>query len=129
MRSAVLDDEIFERLDPAAHERLDSVEPHVRELAADPSFGKAFRRFLVCSHWPDLLASAGADETTIFYSAYFNFAKFAAIRTIKHGLDAGLEQQLFMMLESAETPLDWNVIAEIDALAKREAAAETTSET
>jgi hypothetical protein len=87
------------------------------ELLDDEVCGRAFRYYLLFTHWPSLIDPEGAalSPADIFYNRYRWFLAFAKLHQAKHGVDAGLEQQAFQLLEDAETEVDWTVIEAIEA--------------
>jgi len=87
--------------------------------AVDPGddlYGVALRRHFLFSRWPALLSKSGLQLTNeqILYNSYYWMRSFAKLHTLKHGYDAGLEQQVFMLLERADCDVDWEVIERID---------------
>ena len=87
--------------------------------ALDDASALAFRYYLLFSD-PDSTRAAGfegMDETALFYNRYYWFKRFIKQRASEHGFDAGLEQQVFQLLEAAPATVDWSVIEAIDALA------------
>lgn len=88
-------------------------------LAVDhqhPAYGEALRFYLILTHWPEL-AKAAAGSEGVLYGRYFWFRKFSNQYFREHGRDAGIEQQLFQILELADVPVDWSVIEMLDARA------------
>jgi hypothetical protein len=54
-----------------------------------------------------------------FYNRYFWAKRFAAQYQAKYGFDAGVEQQVFKLLETAaELDLDWTVLDKLDRRAQ-----------
>lgn len=49
-----------------------------------------------------------------FYNRYYWFSKFVKLFILRHGPNAGLEQQLFQLLEYPGFDLDWLLIEKID---------------
>lgn len=82
----------------------------------DDSYGTAFRNFLLFAHCPDYLADhfPGIDRTTIFYNQYYWFVRFSRLYMKKHGMDAGLEQQAFQMVENADCEIDLAIIDSLE---------------
>lgn len=82
--------------------------------------GEAYARSLLFERWPELVITDHSDSACRFYNRYFWFVRFAALRQAVHGYDAGLEQQVFQMLEQADFDLDWGVIQQLDERAKQD---------
>ena len=79
-------------------------------------FGRAFRRHLLFSRWPSLLGTAGLrlSKAELLYNSYYWMLEFAKLRGLKHGYDAGIEQQAFKIIEQADSELDWTIIEKVD---------------
>lgn len=92
------------------------------ELLADPDCGPPLRYYVALTNGP-----AGADLTPEdrTYNRYYWFLRFAAAHRKRHGFDAGVEQQVFQILERADLEigrtLDWRVIERLEFLARAEA--------
>jgi hypothetical protein len=82
--------------------------------------GEAYARSLLFERWPELVIEGPVDSARSFYNRYFWFARFAALWQAAHGYDAGLEQQVFHLLEQADFDIDWDVVQELDARAKQD---------
>lgn len=93
--------------------RASSEEYGVSPLAA--GYGESMQRYLLFSKWPDLLGRIGVEATpaVIFYNRYFWFRRFTRLFALTVGPDAGLEQQLYQMIEQAPIDIDWDVLREI----------------
>jgi hypothetical protein len=91
-------------------------EPYRKELLNDDSCGRAFRYYLLFTHWPSLIDPVGTElsRLDIFYNRYHWFLTFAMMYPVKHGADAGLDQQAFQLLENATDEVDWLVIHQIE---------------
>lgn len=59
------------------------------------------------------------SDVTAFYNAYYWFLVFARLHQASSGPDAGLEQQALQLLEAAPDDIDWLIVEQIDAAAKR----------
>lgn len=82
--------------------------------ATHPAYGRAFLRFLLFQEWPDLVADLGLSECAFFYNRYLRARRFAKAYQTVHGRDAGLEQEVFRILESAPSDVDWTILESID---------------
>jgi hypothetical protein len=82
--------------------------------------GEAYARSLLFERWPELVVEEPVDPARSFYNRYYWFARFAALWQAAHGHDAGLEQQVFQLLEQADFDIDWDVVQELDARAKQD---------
>src|SRR5436309_2843797 len=81
----------------------------------DDSYGEAFQNYLVFSHCSSFIRDKrpDANDTIMLYNRYYWFLTFSKFYMKKHGYDAGMEQQAFKLLETAEGELNWEVIAEL----------------
>ena len=73
-------------------------------------FQPALRNFVLLTHVPDVLS---APELNVFYTRYFWFSVLALQLRAAHGIDTGVEQQAFQLLEHAPSDVDWSVIAHL----------------
>jgi hypothetical protein len=81
--------------------------------------GEAYARSLLFERWPELIVEEPVDPARSFYNRYFWFVRFAALWQAAHGHDAGLEQQVFQLLEQVDFDIDWDVVQELEARAKQ----------
>jgi hypothetical protein len=88
----------------------------------DELYGAAFRRHLLFSRWPSLLTEAGfyLSKEELLYNSYYWMLKFAKLHALKNGYDAGIEQQVFKILEQADCDVDWTVAEEISNLVEKQ---------
>lgn len=88
----------------------------------DELYGAAFRRHLLFARWPFLLTEAGfhLSKEELLYNSYYWMLKFAKLHALKHGYDAGIEQQVFKILEQADCDVDWTVAEEISNLVEKQ---------
>ena len=70
----------------------------------------------------DLLQS-GERAEDVFWSRYYWFSVFARLFEAEHGFDAGIQQNLFKLLEHPQPTCapDWTVLEAVEGQAKREA--------
>ena len=100
--------------------RADAIEVATRGLVAayraEYGTDPAFRRFLLFSS-AEALEAVGLHELGelgAFYNQYFWFKRFVKQHTAHAGPDAGLEQQVFQLLESAPPGVDWSILEALD---------------
>ena len=62
-----------------------------------------------------MLPGSPIDRESAFYNQYFWFKWFATLKQERDGYDAGLEQQVFQLLEQPGFDLDWPLIEQLDA--------------
>ena len=71
-----------------------------------PSIGWCLRNYLVLTEFPELLCQEGLSPPEVFWSRYYWLLRFTRAWSQVVGFDAGLEQQMFKLLESAPDGLD-----------------------
>lgn len=85
-------------------------------VALDPGgVGEALAWSLLFERWPELLPGSPIDRESAFYNQYFWFKRFVMLKQERDGYDAGLEQQVFQLLEQPGFALDWSLIEQLDA--------------
>ncbi len=104
--------EMLSRVKNELYARIIQLIPSVQLDAGD--VGEAFAWSLLFEHWPDLLPGSPIDRETAFYNQYFWFKRFATLKQERDGYDAGLEQQIFRLLEQPDFDLDWALIEQLD---------------
>lgn len=92
--------------------RIAQLSPRVLLEAGD--VGEALAWSLLFEHWPDLLPGSSIDREVVFYNQYFWFKRFATLKQERDGYDAGLEQQVFQLIEQPNFELDWELIEQLD---------------
>jgi hypothetical protein len=91
----------------------DVVSPDVSaDLLVHPACGPPLRVYLALSD-----GRLGGELTPLdrLYNRYFWFSQFASAYRATFGFDAGVEQQMQLVLEYADCDVDWNVIQQIEA--------------
>ena len=59
-------------------------------------------------------------DEQLFYNKYYWFLRFVRLSTARNGYDAGLEQQVFKLLESPHCTVDWGIVEGITSKVERE---------
>jgi hypothetical protein len=92
--------------------------------ADDPLYGAAFRYYLLFAEQSALgeMGLDGLSDAEIFHNEYYWFLLFSRLHQIKHGYDAGLEQQAFNLLESAPRDIDLTIVERINDRVEKEVA-------
>lgn len=83
------------------------------ELLTGPG-GEALALYLLFEQAPHLIPGPAPTPEQSFYNRYFWLKRFAATREREHGTDAGIEQQLFQLLEGASFELDGALLRALD---------------
>ncbi len=107
----------------AAAVRLTDVEPRLSgyrtEMLAHPIAGLSLRNYCLLTEYPELATGLGLSVDEQFWSRYYWLARFAREWQAVAGYDAGLEQQVFQLMEHAEVAPDpW---PEVEAAVERDA--------
>jgi len=81
----------------------------------DPVYGDDLKIYYLLSFQPSLFSAKYSDHQ-IFYSRYYYFLSFAEKCKNIHGEDAGLDQQVFKLLEEGESigNIDWSVVENLN---------------
>jgi hypothetical protein len=77
--------------------------------------GEALAWSLLFERWPDLLPGSPIDREGAFYNQYFWSKRFAVLKQQQDGYDAGLEQQVFQLLETIDFDADWALIERLNS--------------
>jgi hypothetical protein len=96
--------------------RLDGYRP---DMMDHPVAGCCLRYYLILTECPDLQGEHRLSEAVRYWSRYYWLFRFARVWSAVVGYDAGLEQQVFQLLESAPDGLD--ALPELEAAAERAA--------
>lgn len=103
--------------------RLDDVESRLSgyrsEMLAHPIAGRFLRNYCLLTECPEMVGALGLSADERFWSRYYWLARFAREWQAVAGYDAGLEQQLFQLLEYAK--VDYNPLPEVEATVERDA--------
>lgn len=78
-----------------------------------------FNRYTILEKHPDLLKFE--SDLNIFYNKYFYFVSFSERYQKVYGIDEGLKQQEFKIIEEGErfSQIDWAIIERLDSLVKK----------
>ncbi len=104
--------------------RLALVRPELRtrlasgalaDALAQDDLGEALAWVLLFEHWPELVP-VGAEQA--FYNRFFWLCRYCALKQRRDGRDAGLEQQLFRLLASAEFAVEWAQVERLERAAR-----------
>src|SRR5262249_32313589 len=79
------------------------------------------RNYLILTECPELLGEPRLSEAVRYWSRYYWLFRFARVWSAVVGYDAGLEQQVFQLLEYP--PEGLGALPEVEAAAQRAAAA------
>jgi hypothetical protein len=111
----LIPDSHFAAHDDEVKAKTNTIVPPLSVDLDNASYGRAFRRYLLLSHWPELLENtAAAQGEALLYNKYYWFTRFARLYRAYHGPDAGIEQQAFQMLDQTMFQVDWQVIEAIE---------------
>jgi hypothetical protein len=85
-------------------------------LLAEPLCGQALRAYLALSQRASYFLDMGCSPEAVFWSRYFWFRRFAALRMRNGEADAGIEQQGLEILEHPypECAPDWSRLQDLE---------------
>ena len=106
--------DVLAKYDNLVLERLWTKQTSYSIDATHPLYGRAFLRFLLFQEWPELVANLGLRECVLFYNRYYWARRFANAYQAVHGPDAGLEQEVFKILDNAPEDVNWDILDSID---------------
>ncbi len=89
------------------------------EMLSHPIAGPSLRNYSLLTECSDLVGKLGLSDADRFWSQYYWLARFTMEWTAIAGYDAGLEQQLFQLLEHAH--VDCESLAEVQAAVANDA--------
>jgi hypothetical protein len=114
----LLTEKVLEKYDDSVLKWLQTTPNNYVVDATHLAYGRAFLRFILFQELSGLITALNLGECERFYNLYFWARRFANLYQAVHGLDAGIEQGVFMSLEHAPTEADWTIIESIDTAAK-----------
>jgi hypothetical protein len=82
-------------------------------LLTDHSFSNDLRKYLSIEQYPSKFKDV--DPSQLYYNKYYYYLKFLVAYQKQVGVDAGLEQQEFKILEEGQnySDVDWEVLERI----------------
>ena len=102
-------------VDPELQVRIAALQPAVLQVAGDAGRARAWS--LLFEHWPALLKEPSISREDVLYNRYYWFKRYALRMQESDGYDAGIEQQVFRLLEQPEFDIDWAIVEELDIAA------------
>lgn len=112
MRNPLVSKDTLSRVKNELYTRIAQSTPSVALDSGE--VGEALAWSLLFERWPDLLPGLPIGREDAFYNQYFWFKRFATVKQERDGYDAGLEQQVFQLLEQPDFDLDWALIEQLD---------------
>lgn len=92
------------------------------EMLSQPFAGRSLRNYGILTEYAEVVSRLGLSEDELFWSRYYWLARFAREWQSALGYDAGLEQQVFQLLESVEhVPTTFDPLSEVKAAVERDA--------
>ncbi|WP_372723884.1 hypothetical protein [Novipirellula sp.] len=89
------------------------------EMLAHPIADRSLRNYCILTEDLELAGNLGLSESDKFWSRYYWLARFRMEWNAVAGYDAGIEQQLFQLLEDAQ--VECGALPGVEAAAKRDA--------
>jgi len=100
-------------------ELRDRMEGYRADMLDHPLAGESLRNYAILTETPGILGESELSPAEIFWSRYYWLARFKIVWSAVAGFDAGLEQQLFQLLETA--PDGRECLPEVEESAERAA--------
>lgn len=92
------------------------------EMLSHPIAGPCLRNYGLLTEYPDVCGRLGLSADERFWSRNYWLSRFAREWQAAAGYDAGLEQQLFQLLESADhNGIAYEPLPEVEAAVERDA--------
>jgi hypothetical protein len=110
----LLTDDVLRKYDNLVLERLWTTSTNYSIDVTNAAYGRAFLRVLLFGEWQDLIADLHLSGCVLYYNRYLWARRFAKAYQSVHGPDAGIEQEIFRLLEQAPSDADWTILASID---------------
>lgn len=92
---------------------------YTSEMRDHPIAGRSLRNYCLLTECQEIVRDLGLSTDERFWSRYYWLARFAREWQAVVGCDAGLEQQLFQLLEYAE--VEYDPLPEVEAAVERDA--------
>lgn len=101
--------------------RLAEKDPTVRWFELDQDVRQAYARqaALLDSELRRELGVGDLSAVDAFYNAYYWALLFAKRYQVRYGFDAGIEQEVFKVLERAPADVDWQVVERVNQTAQQ----------
>ena len=89
-----------------------------RELVYSSNpWSTALQNYLILTHKPSLIKNIQIDESQLLFNRYYWFKKFYHLYSRYNGIDAGIEQQISLLIESIGNKVkdfNWSELQRID---------------
>lgn len=114
----ILSNESFEDVDSNVMDEILKLKTYGKDLVSSPEKWSLYlRNYLVLTHQPSKVEGGRLSEMEILINRYSMFSKFYFGYSQNIGFDAGIEQQIQLIIEEIDSKVndfDWNIIKEID---------------
>lgn len=107
-------------VDDALLGRIEGIVPAVNWPELDDDVRQAYARYiaLLDDRLRLELGVGVLSEQVVFYNAYYWVLLYAMRFQARHGFDAGVEQEVFKVLERAPANIDWQLVEQINQAAR-----------
>lgn len=89
-----------------------------RELAFSSNpWSTALQNYLILTHKPSLIKNIQIGESQLLFNRYYWLKKFYHLYSLHNGIDAGIEQQISLLIESIGNKVkdfNWSELQRID---------------
>ena len=111
--------EYFAGIDPIAIEQIVVSGSYNWELVnSTKEWSAALKNYLILMHNPGLIKNLQIGEAQLLFNRYYWFKRFYWLYSLENGKDAGMEQQVTMLIEMIGNKVkdfNWNELQRIDA--------------
>jgi hypothetical protein len=115
---SILGSEYFRDIDGHLIDEIVKKESYSKELVYNSNnWSSALKNYLILTHKPTSIKNIELNELSILMSRYYWFKKFYFEYSQSNGIDAGIEQQISLIIEligNRFKDFDWNEIQKID---------------
>lgn len=114
----ILSSESFKDIDSNVIDEILKLDTYGKDLVLSPEKWSIFlRNYLMLTHKSNKVADGSLSEIETLINRYNMFSKFYHVYSQNVGFDAGIEQQIQLIIEeigSKVNNFDWNIIKMID---------------
>jgi hypothetical protein len=112
--------EFFTDIDKSKIDEIITLGSYNKELVFGSNvWSRALQNYLILTHKPEMVKYKEMSELKLLVSRYYWFKKFYHGYYQANGVDAGIEQQISMLIETIGNTIkdfDWNELQKIDQL-------------
>lgn len=116
----IIGSEFFTDIDKSKIDEIITLGSYNKELVyGSNAWSRALQNYLILTHKPEMVRYKEMSDLKLLVSRYYWFKKFYHDYSQANGMDAGIEQQISMLIETVGNTIkdfDWNELQKIDQL-------------